>query len=92
MAEDVVSRGHVTLPAPGLGHGGFHVEVAGCCSSTVVRAEGELDMASAPMLEAALTTVINGGPAAVAVDLSELTFLDSAGIRVLLTVDPTCRP
>ena len=49
-------------------------------------------MASAPMLEAALTTVINGGPAAVAVDLSELTFLDSAGIRVLLTVDPTCRP
>jgi anti-anti-sigma regulatory factor len=41
-------------------------------------------MASAPFLEAVLDGVLELGPGSVAVDLTEVTFLDSTGLRVLL--------
>lgn len=49
----------------------------------VVEAGGELDLAVSPALEAALTAdELDGGP--VVLDLTELTFMDSSGLRVLL--------
>jgi anti-sigma B factor antagonist len=51
----------------------------GCC---VLVLEGELDMAEAPTLDAALDACPDGLP--VIVDLSSLTFLDSSGLHVLL--------
>ena len=63
----------------------------GCC---VLVLEGELDMAEAPTLDAALDARTDGLP--VIVDLTSLTFLDSSGLipgsnvaRVLDLVDAT---
>jgi anti-sigma B factor antagonist len=47
----------------------------------VVRVEGELDLASAPELEKALSTV--DAIPHVVIDLSACPFLDSAGMRVI---------
>jgi anti-sigma B factor antagonist len=46
---------------------------------------GELDMATAPDLAAALDRVLQHGPDDVIIDLSGLSFLDSSGIAVLVT-------
>ena len=45
---------------------------------------GELDIAEVPRLEQALDGAIADSAGAFAVDLSELEFLDSSGIRLLL--------
>ena len=50
----------------------------------VVRLHGELDMATAPLLDDTLTSVLGDGAVEVVVDLASLTFLDSTGISVLL--------
>ena len=50
----------------------------------LIRGFGEIDMASAPLLEAELDEVLDLGPGSVAVDLTEVTFVDSTGLRVLL--------
>ena len=53
---------------------------------TVVVLVGELDIAAEADATAALTDAIGDGGVLVA-DLRELTFLDSTGVRVLLTAD-----
>ena len=50
----------------------------------VVRVVGELDMAAVPHIRAAFATVESGEPGTIAMDLSEVTHLDSTGLRVLL--------
>lgn len=47
------------------------------------RLVGELDISTAPVLESALKELILGG-GDVVLDLSELTFIDSTGLRSLL--------
>ena len=49
----------------------------------VFHLEGELDMANAPRLGRALSAALDERPCRLALDLSGLTFLDSAGGRVL---------
>ena len=49
--------------------------------AVVLRVSGELDLASAPRLEEALQAAEPGDPTVI--DLSECTFLDSSGVRVL---------
>jgi anti-sigma B factor antagonist len=49
-----------------------------------IRVFGDIDMASAPFLGAELDGVLDVGPGSLAVDLTEVTFLDSTGLRVLL--------
>jgi anti-sigma B factor antagonist len=66
---------------------GFRVVVAEHAAGTVVVPEGELDMCTAPDLEAALAT--QSGP--VVVDLRKLTFIDLTGLRVLLDADEHSR-
>jgi anti-sigma B factor antagonist len=54
--------------------------------ATVVVPTGELDLATAPALENALTRAFEGETAArVVLDLRELEFIDSSGLRTLLT-------
>ena len=53
---------------------------------TVVVLAGELDIAAEADATAALTDAIDDSGVVVA-DLRELTFLDSTGVRVLLTAD-----
>jgi anti-sigma B factor antagonist len=45
---------------------------------------GEVDMATAPALEAALEEAIRDSAGAVLVDLSGVEFLDSSGLQVLM--------
>lgn len=46
---------------------------------------GELDMASSPQLERAIATAVRDEPAAVVLDLRELDFIDSTGLRTLIS-------
>lgn len=51
---------------------------------TVVSVVGEVDAASADLLRAAITDVIEAGQSRVAVDMSAVSFIDSSGLRVLI--------
>lgn len=51
---------------------------------SIVAAEGEIDISSAPTLDDALGAASTAGEA-VAVDLRAVTFMDSSGLRSLLT-------
>jgi anti-anti-sigma factor len=51
---------------------------------------GELDIASAPDLEAAITRLCTAGALEIELDLRELTFIDSSGIRALLGARDSC--
>jgi anti-sigma B factor antagonist len=51
---------------------------------TVIEARGELDLAVSAELESALADGALAGNGAVVLDLTELTFMDSSGLRVIL--------
>jgi anti-sigma B factor antagonist len=51
---------------------------------TLIRARGEVDVMTAPKLSSQLDRILRGQDSDVLVDLSETTFLDSAGLHVLL--------
>lgn len=71
---------------PYLPHG-FAVQVDHQVDSTVVRVEGELDMAGAESFRQQVLQGMSGMP--VIVDLRGLTFLDSRGLGVLLDLART---
>ena len=52
-------------------------------ASVVVRVSGELDVASSPLLAAVLAGAEAGGPGAVVIDLSDVTFLDTRSVGVI---------
>ena len=47
---------------------------------TIIVLEGELDLASTPQLLAVVRGVMAAGSAAIVLDLSELSFIDSTGL------------
>ena len=51
---------------------------------TVIALTGELDLAVAPKLESCLSDLALGAGDTLVIDLSELEFLDSSGLRVLV--------
>jgi anti-sigma B factor antagonist len=53
-------------------------------AAAVVVPTGELDIATAPTLEEALERAIATNPTGVVLDLRELEFIDSSGLRTLL--------
>jgi anti-sigma B factor antagonist len=56
----------------------------------VVVAHGELDVATVPQLEQAVQAV-RAQTSAIVVDLREVTFMDSTGVRLLLQLDAQAR-
>lgn len=62
----------------------FSVETSEQQGVVVVRASGEIDVATAPQIESQLISMIDGG-SSVALDLAEVTFIDSSGLRALVT-------
>ena len=50
-------------------------------------AYGEIDMATAPELDAALVRAEESDAAQIILDLSAITFIDSCGLRVLLVAE-----
>ncbi len=51
---------------------------------STVRLVGELDLYTAPELHSALVDLFDGGARSVTIDLSELDFIDSTGLSVLV--------
>jgi anti-anti-sigma factor len=58
-------------------------------ASLVLR--GELDISSAPALEEALGRLEAGEPAVLVIDLRKLEFMDSTGLRTLVSADQRAR-
>jgi anti-sigma B factor antagonist len=52
---------------------------------------GELDIASARQVEQELERIEQQGPATVILDLRQLTFMDSTGLRILVAADGRAR-
>lgn len=66
------------VPAP------FSITRSNDAAGVVLALAGELDVATAPELEELLNEIRGGNHARVMVDLSELSFVDSAGVSVLI--------
>jgi anti-sigma B factor antagonist len=62
----------------------MNVETTAEAGTTVVRVDGEVDMNSAPTLRDALRTAIDRGATTLHVHLGGVTYMDSAGIAVLI--------
>jgi anti-sigma B factor antagonist len=56
----------------------------------VVVMEGELDMANAPLLQGRIESDEIAGAKTIVLDLQQLTFLDSTGLRVILAARELC--
>jgi anti-sigma B factor antagonist len=65
----------------------FAVLVEHQANRIVVSVRGELDVASAPVLQRQLLALLKLPIACVALDLSQLDFMDSVGLSVLVRVD-----
>ena len=63
---------------------GFSAEADTANGVIVLKLQGELDMATAPGLGQALNRALDARPTTLRLDLTELGFLDSTGIRVLI--------
>ncbi|MBI2704790.1 MAG: STAS domain-containing protein [Actinobacteria bacterium] len=56
-----------------------------------VMVSGEIDVVNSPGLGTELSERARASAGALVVDLSEVTFMDSSGLRVLLEADEACR-
>jgi anti-sigma B factor antagonist len=63
---------------------GLEISTASAADATVLALSGELDIASAPALERALDEFGASIPRRVVIDLTDVTFMDSTGLRALL--------
>ena len=61
--------------------------------ATILVLVGELDPASAPVLDAEINAVLGGGATELIIDMAGLSFIDSSGLRSLIRAqkqfDPT---
>lgn len=69
----------------------FSIDVVEEGGAIFLRCSGELDIAAAPLVEDALRAIIERAPAALVLDWTGLTFMDSTGIRLLLETFTLCR-
>ena len=64
----------------------FEISITPVAGETEVAPAGELDLASTDELSAAVRALWSEGAARVVVDLAGLQFIDSSGLRCLLTL------
>ena len=57
----------------------------------VLAARGEIDVASAPEFRASLSDLIEDGPTILIVDTSDVSFIDSTGLGVLIGAEKQMR-
>lgn len=63
----------------------FALSIADEGNVTVIACTGELDAVSAPDLDRAVDDALRASPAGVVLNLGSLTFLDSVGLRSVLS-------
>jgi anti-sigma B factor antagonist len=68
----------------------MELEVLTRAAQHQLRLTGELDLASAPALEAAIARLCRDGASEIVLDLSQLTFIDSTGVRTILQGKAVC--
>jgi anti-sigma B factor antagonist len=68
----------VTRAAP------IRVEVLGSPAEPTLRITGEIDVATAPMVRAELSDLVNRGAQHITLDLADVGFIDSSGLGVLV--------
>jgi anti-sigma B factor antagonist len=66
------------------GSDGLRVDIAPDRERVTVHAAGEIDLATADELERPLLELLDSGFEHVVLDLRDVTFMDSSGIRVLI--------
>ena len=64
----------------------FQISVAGTADGTVIALVGELDLATAPALEEEVVHARSGSPGRIVLDLGGIEFIDSTGLRILLSL------
>jgi anti-sigma B factor antagonist/stage II sporulation protein AA (anti-sigma F factor antagonist) len=64
---------------------GLQIELDEIDQLLILRLDGRLDAATAPILDRKLQTLMEEGHIKVALDFSDLDYLSSAGMRVLLS-------
>jgi anti-anti-sigma factor len=69
----------------------FELRIDEGADTTLITLAGELDLASAPHLVHAFETIRRSGAKHVTIDLRDLTFLDSTGVRAFLEADLASR-
>jgi anti-anti-sigma factor len=69
---------------------GLSIAAAETVDGVRLELSGELDLATAPQLERALARAKHGRPATLVLDLRDLSFLDSCGLRELLGAQRAC--
>jgi anti-sigma B factor antagonist len=57
----------------------------------LVKATGRIDSATAPKLEEAFGAINEAGRFRIVFDLSDVDFISSAGLRVMISVQKTCK-
>ncbi len=57
----------------------------------VISVSGEVDLATSPELDSAIIAALASGASALAVDLSNVTFMDSSGLGVIVRGLKRCR-
>lgn len=67
------------------------LEVTTTPEMVVVALVGELDISSAPRVEKELGIVEAAAPATIVLDLSQLEFMDSTGLRIVVSGDARAR-
>ncbi len=65
----------------------FRVDVALTPGRALLRLVGELSLESVPLVEEPLDRVLEEGSGEIVMDLREVTFLDSSGVRLLLSAE-----
>jgi anti-sigma B factor antagonist len=68
----------------------LRIAVAHDDERVVLSLDGELDMASAPLLQRAIEDVELAGKPMVVLDLQRLEFIDSTGLRIILSARKRC--
>jgi anti-sigma B factor antagonist len=69
----------------------FRCEVDPHRESVFVRPVGELDLATTPIVDTQLSELVEAGFENIVLDLGKLRFLDSTGLRLLLSWDARAR-
>jgi len=73
-----------------LGPAPLSFDVVDSGDHKVVRVVGELDLSSAPALDTCLRQLLDDGSVRLLLDLSELSFCDSTGLRHFLLAGKCC--
>jgi anti-anti-sigma factor len=69
----------------------FAIRIQESGGTARIELDGELDIASTPSAEAELRRVEESGAGVIVVDLRGLTFMDSTGLRLLVSADARAR-